>query len=717
MISVVKRNGSIEKYNFDKIKFYIDAALENIDNIDKDKWINDIKETYSIRQNNELVLNSKNIQLELVKSALSEISITEPNWTYVASKLLLFDLYNNIRIHYGKKHKKYSISIYEDITLKDYISKNKLIFSNWYKKYSKSDIEFLNKHIKQERDYLYNFNGMNMLFNTYLSKNQEGKIVELPQHMHMSIAMYLMQNETNKLDRILELYNSTSTLEVILATPINANGRLKHGSTISCILSQVEDTTNSITDVVKEAADASRNGSGLGLDFSLLRSKGSPCMGNPNASNGKIPFLKLINDVAVAWNQAGKRPGSICCYIQWFDIDVLDFLELRKSSGDERVRCRDLFTGISYNDIFFMREKEDKEITLFSPYDIKDLLDLYGKDFTLAYEKHEKRFKEYPELYNKNTKTIKARDLLRKIIISYTETGMPFAMFKDNANENHKLKKYNLKTISSSNLCTEILQPIDNRYTGVCNLASINFSKYSDSKRLKEVLYITNRALDNAIDLTKYPSKKAERFQKDFRSIGIGMLGIAEYLANNKIHYGSKEHEKLCDKTWKFIKKTLEESSKELAKEKGKIKIDYKGCRNAYLMAIAPNSGTAILAGTTNGVEPAFNLVWADETKLGTTITTAPNLNRNNIEYYKNPYEVPMKDQLKINSIRQKYIDMGISQNIYIDPENISMKEIRDMIVYAWEVGLKTLYYCRSMPPKKTEIPNSLKIKCVGCEN
>lgn len=638
-----------------------------------------------------------------------------------------------------------------------------------------------------------------------------------------------------------------------------------------------------------------------------------------------------------------KRPGSICCYIQWFDIDVLDFLELRKSSGDERVRCRDLFTGISYNDIFFIRERDDKEITLFSPYDVKELLELHGKEFTKAYEKHEKRFKEHPELYNKNTKSIKARDLLRKVIISYTETGMPFAMFKDNANRQHKLKDFNLSTIGSSNLCltgdtviavaderngvkikdlaeysegekkfsvysgkineikdiseypytietkeaiafstginkvikvtlsngdsfkctpnhnlmlwdgsklpaseclnlavvpfftyndntrminelpkeelvyknefydpsvkqeiteltqkekitinilqnyymlkfddkivnntvnattigkkpiyvisiddlgeeetfnltvddnhnyyiitssedenylnsqgllvancTEILQPIDSNYTGVCNLASVNFSRYTNNKRLKEVLYITNRALDNAIDLTKYPSKKAERFQKDFRSIGIGMLGIAEYLANNKIHYGSKEHEKLCNNTWKFMKNTLEESSKHLAHEKGKIKIDYHGCRNAYLMAIAPNSGTAILAGTTNGVEPAFNLVWADETKLGTTITTAPNLNRNNIDYYKNPYEVPMKAQLKINSIRQKYIDMGISQNIYIDPENISMKEIRDMIIYAWEVGLKTLYYCRSMPPKKAEIPNSLKIKCVGCEN
>lgn len=312
MVSVVKRNGSVEKYNFNKIKFYIEAALEDIENINKEGWIDDIKSTYenhttyAIESKNNIVLNSKNIQLELVKSALNRISITEPNWTYVASKLLLFDLYNNIRIHYGKKHKKYSISIYKDITLKDYINKNKSLFSGWYKKYSKSDIEVLNNEVKQDRDYLYNFNGMNMLFNTYLAKNSNGSIVELPQYLHMTVAMYLMQNEkTNKLDKVLELYNSTSTLEVILATPINANGRLKHGSTISCILSHVEDTTNSITDVVKEAADASRNGSGLGLDFSALRSKGSPCMGNPNASNGKVPFLKIINDVAVAWNQAG----------------------------------------------------------------------------------------------------------------------------------------------------------------------------------------------------------------------------------------------------------------------------------------------------------------------------------------------------------------------------------------------------------------------------
>lgn len=266
--------------------------------------------------------------------------------------------------------------------------------------------------------------------------------------------------------------------------------------------------------------------------------------------------------------------------------------------------------------------------------------------------------------------------------------------------------------------CTEIIMPTDIDKTAVCNLGSINLARCNTTEELIRVTKLALRSMDNCIDLTVYPSKESERWQKKLRSTGLGTLGLAEYLANEQIEYGSDKHKSELHRIYGTISDTIKEESRNLAKEKGECIV--KGIRNAYRMAIAPNSSSAMFAGTTNSHELVYNLLWMETSKVGTYPITAPHISLDNINYYKTPYQVDPLLQIEMTSIIQKYIDQGISHNVYIDPnqyENgVPLSKIRDIIVHAWRNGMKTLYYCRSKAKKNGEIKED-KIVCSGCEN
>ena len=703
---VIKRDGSREPLNIEQIRKQTIPACENLNNVSFEEL--ELDSQLNLQDG----IKTEDIQKTIIRTAISKVNVDTPDWTYVAQRLSLYDLYHRVKRFYGKKVRG---DVYQLVTLEDYIEKNKNIFSDWTEKYTKEEIEELNKEIDGARDLLYDYPGFCLMEDMYLAKN-EGTSSELPQHFHMGVAMFIMQNESKdkRLQLVKETYHMTSKLEYVNATPINANGRKKSGGLISCLLTTIEDDSVKIMDGIKEVALSSRQGSGLGIDVSRIRSIGSSIGINKNAAGGKIPFLKILNEVASAFDQGSCRKGAFACYLECWDVEVFDFMELRKTSGEERRRARDLFLGISYPDIFFQREEENGNWVLFDPKDVPMLTETFGEEFTNYYLLYEQEFLNKTRPFNPNTKVVKARDVLREHIKSWSDIGMPFMFFKDNVNNAHKYS--HLGPIRSSNLCTEVTVFTDENYTGVCNLGSINLAKTNTEEDLKRVTKLALRMMDNCIDLTMYPSDKARNFQRDFRSVGCGSMGEAEYIANKRIMFGSEEHKEEIDRIWSTIKNTLLEESQALAKEKGECKHN-PGYRNAYFSAIAPNSSSAIMAGTTNGLEPVYNTIWVEENKRGSYIMTAPHININNMAYYKNPYEIDMFKQLDICAVRQKHIDMAMSINLFLDPEGLGIKKVRDLVVHAWKLGLKTLYYLRSKPPKSTGKVNDNGVACVGCAN
>lgn len=700
-MQVIKRDGTKEELNIANIRKQTIPACEGLQHVSYEEL------ELSCQISFQDGIKTSDIQQTLIDTARNKVDIHCPDWTYVAQRLSLYDLYHNIKRYYNKTG---SGDVYQMVTLSNYINSNKDIFSNWHTKYSEEEIEELQKEIDNTRDLLYDNAGFELMKKMYLAKNN-GIIVELPQYMHMSIAMFAMQNEDKekRLSYVKEYYNTTSKLEFINATPINANARLSMGSYISCILTTVEDSTASIMDVANEIALASRNGSGVGIDVTRIRSVGSKIGYNTNAAGGKIPFMKIYNDIALAFNQNGKRPGAFAVYTESWDLEIFDFIDLRKTSGDERRRAHNLFLAVSYSDLFMERATNNEMWTLFDPQDAKILCDTCEEEFKEEYIKLENKWKENPGQFNPNTKQVKAREVLSAHFNSWCDIGLPFMMFKDNVNRKNRYKKYGI--IRSSNLCVEVCQVTDSNHTGVCNLGSINLAKVNKNEDLYRVTKIALRALDNYIDLTPYPSQKARNFQDRYRSVGCGSLGEAEYLANNKIYYGSDEHKKEIDRIWKCISESLYEHSANLGKEKGYSEADPEH-RNAYLMAIAPNSSSAILAGTTNGLEPVYNKVWSEVSQKGQYLITAPRLNLDNFNYYQNAFEVDMIKQLEVNAIRQKYIDMAQSQNLFIKPDDnnhISVSVLSKCVFTAWKLGIKTLYYLRTKAPKDTV--------CINCEN
>ena len=472
-------------------------------------------------------------------------------------------------------------------------------------------------------------------------------------------------------------------------------------------------------------------GAGFGRYLGFVRAMGGRIQDRINASSGKVPNCKVANDITEYIDQRGNRKGALTDTIESWDIDVFDYIDLRKKEGDERGRAQNLFLSLSYTDEFMTRLKQyrealkagdkDPEIywTLFDPYDVHDLPALYGEAFSKRYREYEEMFKQHPYFFNLNTKIIKISLLAKKIAKSCLEEGMPFSFFKCTTNNMHKHKE--LGTIYSSNLCMEFMNPTSFDEVSVCNLGSLNVARLLNDEELKEASELGLRMLDSVIDATDYSSEKARKTQKSRRSCGLGILGMGERLANEGIYQTSKEHFQFEETLLSKISHWVDEYNKELAKEKGSCIID--GYRNAYTMCIAPNSTSGIFAGTTNGIEPVFGKEWKEDSKIGVVTMTAPNISINNIAYYQDGFELDQFKLIEIEGMRQKYIDMGISHNIFLDVNKFHNYQIPgsliiDLIIHAWECKLKSTYYFRSTQQNNDGVlKHSNQISCVGCAN
>lgn len=440
----------------------------------------------------------------------------------------------------------------------------------------------------------------------------------------------------------------------------------------------------------------------------------------PGASGGIVPWLKIENDIAIGVDQLSVRAGAINCYLETWHMDIFDFLDLKKTSGEDRRRAHDLFISLSVNSLFIERCKNDADWTLFDPYDCRDLTEIHGEEFRVAYENYESTLKTNPEYFTNPPKVIKAKHLMRALMTRYFESGMPFLQFKDNVNAKHEHQEEGI--IRTSNLCMEIQQPTDEDRTVTCNLASINLAVVNTSEHAAKVVPIAMRMLDNVIDVSSYPTEKARKTHHHTRSVGLGTMGEGEWIATSKVMYGSHTHKEMAYELYDAIYYFAAEASKALAFEKGPWKPG-KDFRNAYWGAIAPTSSISILVGTTASHEPVFKRKFQEENMMGVCPVVAPKLSAENYEYYVSAYDVNQFDMIDLTAIRQHALNrygggQSISHNIYVIPEKTEMKNIYDLILYAHDSGLMTTYYLRSKSQKEKVEKESMSsnIACSGCE-
>ncbi len=598
MIRVVKRNGRIESLDITKIQKYTSAAVKDLAGVSQSELEVDAKLHFHD------MISTKDIQQTLIKTAIDKIDIDRPNWTFVAARLFLYDIYHRVSGFTGYTH------------LRDYFERGEKEGRVILGLKDKYDLDDLNNYIKAERDLQFTYLGLKTLYDRYLIKDKNGEPIELPQHMFMAIAMFLAQNEFNAQDWAKRFYDLISQFEVMLATPTLSNARTTRHQLSSCYIGSTPDNIEGIFDSYKEMALLSKFGGGIGWDWNMVRGMGSYIDGHKHAAGGIIPFLKIANDVAIAVDQLGTRKGAIAVYIEPWHIDVREFLDLKKNSGEERRRAHDLFPALWINDLFMKRVSQDEQWTLFDPYEVPELSSLYGEEF-------EKRYLELEKDENIVKEIVSAKSLWKEILRSYFETGNPFLTFKDSANRANPNKHAGV--IRSSNLCTEIFQNTSPNYykirinfedgsklileeneeikvdsgvikkakkitaldtingkkifivdkeeydgdTAVCNLASINLSKVNTKEDIQRVVPIAIRMLDNVIDLNFYPLAKVKKTNLKTRAIGLGVMGEAQMLAESKIEWGSDKHLEKIDKIMEAISFNAIKASSDLAIEKG----------------------------------------------------------------------------------------------------------------------------------------------------
>ena len=598
-MKVIKRNGRTEELDISKIKKYTTAAVAGIENVSLSELEVDAKIQFRD------MITTEEIQQTLIKTAVDKIDIDRPNWTFVAARLFLYDLYHKVTSFNGYNH------------LREYFERGEAEGRIMLGLKEKYDLDDLNDYIKIERDLQFNYLGIKTLYDRYLIKDKQGKPIELPQHMFMAIAMFLAQNELDSQTWAKKFYDLISKFEVMLATPTLSNARTTRHQLSSCYVGSVPDNIEGIFDSYKEMALLSKFGGGIGWDWCKVRAMGGSIDGHKNAAGGIIPFLKITNDIAVAVDQLGTRKGAIAVYIEPWHMDINDFLDLRKNSGEERRRAHEIFPALWINDLFMKRLANNEKWTLFDPVDVADLCDVWGEEF-------EQKYIAYENDPNISKSTVLAKELWKKILTSYFETGMPFLCFKDNANRVNPNSHKGI--IRSSNLCTEIFQNtqpnhyktkviyadgseelfeeneevvvngkitkkakkitaldtingkdifivekgVDEGATAVCNLASVNLSKIHTQEDIKRVVPIAVRMLDNVIELNFYPHAKVKRTNLRSRAIGLGVMGEAQMLAEKGIIWGSYEHFETIDKIMENISYNAIYASSNLALEKGK---------------------------------------------------------------------------------------------------------------------------------------------------
>jgi ribonucleoside-diphosphate reductase alpha chain len=499
----------------------------------------------------------------------------DPDYTYVTARLLMHTIAKEIlgkevpQSEMAEAYINYFPQFVKKGVENDLLDEKLLQF----------DLKQLAAALKPERDLQFDYLGLQTLYDRYFLHVRKTRI-EMPQAFFMRVAMGLSLNEINREARAIEFYEVLSSFDFMSSTPTLFNSGTLRSQLSSCYLTTVPDDLGGIYDAIKENALLSKFAGGLGNDWTPVRALGAHIKGTNGESQGVVPFLKVVNDTAVAVNQGGKRKGAVCAYLETWHLDIEEFLELRKNTGDDRRRTHDMNSANWIPDLFMRRVMEKGTWTLFSPSDVPDLHDLFGLAFEKAYVAYEQKA-ERGEI--KPSKTIPATDLWRKMLSMLFETGHPWITFKDPCNV--RSPQQHVGVVHSSNLCTEITLNTSDTETAVCNLGSVNLSRHLkdgangkviDHDKLKKTITIAMRMLDNVIDINYYAVKKARDSNMRHRPVGLGLMGFQDSLYEMRTPYASQAAVEFADQSMEAICYYAYWASTELAKERGQY-ATYKG--------------------------------------------------------------------------------------------------------------------------------------------
>jgi ribonucleoside-diphosphate reductase alpha chain len=689
----------------------------------------------------------------LTMEALNCLSIEEPQWTFVAARIYLRQIYEEVQINKGTGEETAYSNLYGLI---EHLVNLRIYDSSILTSYSTQEIEEAEKFIDPSKDELFTYIGLKTLADRYLAKGFNHELYELPQERWMIISLFLMKNEerTHRMDLVREAYWALSNLYMTVATPTLANAGKSYGQLSSCFIDTIDDSLRGIFDSNTDAATVSKGGGGLGIYLGKIRAKGSDIKGFKGNSSGVIPWMKQLNNTAVSVDQLGQRQGAIAVYLDVWHKDVLEFLDAKLNNGDERMRTHDLFTGVCIPDLFMEKVEKRDDWYLFDPHEVRQVKGYSLEDF-FDEERGRGSFRErYMDCLNDeriSKKCVPAIEVMKRIMKSQLETGTPFMFYRDTVNRLNPNAHQGM--IYASNLCTEIMQNMSativqseetkdgeiliRKTPGdfvVCNLSSLSLAKVIGDNVLKRVIDIQVRMLDNVIDLNSIDVPQAVVTNKKYRAIGLGTFGWHHLLAKEGIKWESEEAVIFADKLYEIINYYVINASSDLAKEKGEypafsgsdwhsgdyfVKRKYdteewlnlrervrsNGMRNGYLIAVAPNSSTSIIANSTPSVDPIFKKFYSEEKKNYKIPVTAPDLNTETTWFYKSAFHIDQKWSIVQNAARQRHVDQSISFNLYVT-HNIKAKELLDLHLLSFEKGLKTTYYTRST-----------SIELEGCES
>ena len=740
---VVKRDGHKEPVMFDKITDRIKKLCYGLNDM-----VDAVKVAMRVIEGLYDGVTTSELD-NLAAETAASMTVTHPDYAQLAARIAISNLHKNT----NKSFSETMSEMYHYVNPRT--NQEAPLISDEVYEVIQANAEFLNSHIIYNRDFNYDYFGFKTLERSYLLRIN-GKIVERPQHMLMRVSVGIHLND---LEAVIETYELMSKKFFTHATPTLFNAGTPKPQMSSCfLLTMKDDSIDGIYDTLKQTAKISQSAGGIGLAIHNVRATGSYIRGTNGTSNGIVPMLRVFNDTARYVDQGGgKRKGSFAIYLETWHADIFEFLDLKKNTGKEEMRARDLFFAMWTSDLFMKRVEEDTTWTLMCPNECPGLDEVYGEEFEALYISYEAQ--------GKGRKTIKARELWEKILESQIETGTPYMLYKDAANR--KSNQKNLGTIRSSNLCTEIMEYTSADEIAVCNLASISLPMFVENgafnhKLLYDVTKRVTRNLNKVIDRNYYPVIEAENSNMRHRPVGLGVQGLADAFILLRMPFTSDEAKKLNQEIFETLYFAAVTASMEMAKEEGpystfegspiangefqhnlwglkdeelsgrwdwaslRKEVMANGVRNSLLVAPMPTASTSQILGNNEAFEPYTSNIYTRRVLSGEFIVVNKHLLNDLVErglwnetlkqeimrhngsvqnieripsdlkeLYKTVWEMSMKDIIDMSRQRGYFIDQSQSLNLFMQDANYA--KLTSMHFYAWKSGLKTgMYYLRT---------------------
>lgn len=740
---VVKRDGHKEPVMFDKITDRIKKLCYGLNDM-----VDAVKVAMRVIEGLYDGVSTSELD-NLAAETAASMTVTHPDYAQLAARIAISNLHKNT----NKSFSETMSEMYHYVNPRT--NQAAPLISDEVYEVIQANAAFLDSHIIYTRDFNYDYFGFKTLERSYLLRIN-GKIVERPQHMLMRVSVGIHLND---LEAVIETYELMSKKFFTHATPTLFNAGTPKPQMSSCfLLTMQDDSIDGIYDTLKQTAKISQSAGGIGLAIHNVRATGSYIRGTNGTSNGIVPMLRVFNDTARYVDQGGgKRKGSFAIYLETWHADIFEFLDLKKNTGKEEMRARDLFFAMWTSDLFMKRVEEDSTWTLMCPNECPGLDNVYGEEFEALYTSYEAQ--------GKGRKTIRARELWEKILESQIETGTPYMLYKDAANR--KSNQKNLGTIRSSNLCTEILEYTSPDEIAVCNLASISLPMFVENGAFNhELLYnVTKRVtrnLNKVIDRNYYPVKEAENSNMRHRPVGLGVQGLADAFIMLRMPFTSDEAKKLNQEIFETLYFAAVTASMEMAKEEGpystfegspiskgefqhnlwglkdedlsgrwdwaslRKEVMANGVRNSLLVAPMPTASTSQILGNNEAFEPYTSNIYTRRVLSGEFIVVNKHLLNDLVErglwnetlkqeimrhngsvqhieripadlkeLYKTVWEMSMKDIIDMSRQRGYFIDQSQSLNLFM--QDATYAKLTSMHFYAWKSGLKTgMYYLRT---------------------